>query len=556
MFFNMKDNDSKQRFGIRKLTIGACSVLLSTLILGVGTQEQNSKAQAATTETSNTASSTDLVDNHQNKNTYLSSSEVNETATKVNEKETSTDNELQDSQAAVAQDKQSGEKAADVAADKQTTVEDKSSNNAESSETTTDTKNTKDSSDTSNLDLKNIQESLERQAKENAGKALDDKSVTSLLRSSAAANFQVLAASTENIAEADEIKANAAVTIPSTDGRYTLYISRNTWGNTTDGDKSVKVLLSGSVLAGDTVTISIPSYGILGVKQPTIDANYGSASIKGIGNDKAVTYNFTTSGVINPIIMIPADNGYFNKTTPMQIAQPTVKDITWTVNGVEQTSAEFHIDVNPVWNPKFSLSKPNPNSTDKNALKKMIPNYESIYQLAINETNGVAPGQDYSNAPFTSQKINSAVNYGTVITIPMPKGYVLDQSATMQLNNFGDKSTITQEGNNVIITVPKGSGTQNWNSGPAYQLVGLYDIAMPAIATTYTAAAPITIVQKLNDDGSQTKIWNGPTVSQDFYGINDEIPLGKMSLYGKAAYIGNQLLNNGHKQIVAYYCNY
>lgn len=553
MFFNMKDNDSKQRFGIRKLTIGACSVLLSTLILGVGTQEQNSKAQAATTETSNTASSTDLVDNHQNKNTYLSSSEVNETATKVNEKETSTDNELQDSQAAVAQDKQSGEKAADVAADKQTTVEDKSSNNAESSETTTDTKNTKDSSDTSNLDLKNIQESLERQAKENAGKALDDKSVTSLLRSSAAANFQVLAASTENIAEADEIKANAAVTIPSTDGRYTLYISRNTWGNTTDGDQSVKVLLSGSVLAGDTVTISIPSYGILGVKQPTIDANYGSASIKGIGNDKAVTYNFTTSGVINPIIMIPADNGYFNKTTPMQIAQPTVKDITWTVNGVEQTSAEFHIDVNPVWNPKFSLSKPNPNSTDKNALKKMIPNYESIYQLAINETNGVAPGQDYSNAPFTSQKINSAVNYGTVITIPMPKGYVLDQSATMQLNNFGDKSTITQEGNNVIITVPKGSGTQNWNSGPAYQLVGLYDIAMPAIATTYTAAAPITIVQKLNDDGSQTKIWNGPTVSQDFYGINDEIPLGKMSLYGKAAYIGNQLLNNGHKQIVAYF---
>lgn len=135
----------------------------------------------------------------------------------------------------------------------------------------------------------------------------------------------------------------------------------------------------------------------------------------------------------------------------------------------------------------------------------------------------------------------------------MPKGYVLDQSATMQLNNFGDKTTITQEGNNVIITVPKGSGTQNWNSGPAYQLVGSYDIAMPAIATTYTADAPITIVQKLNDDGSQTKIWNGPTVSQDFYGANDRIPLGQMPLYAKAAYNGNQLLNNGHKQIVAYF---
>lgn len=142
MFFNKKDNDSKQRFGIRKLTIGACSVLLSTLILGIGTQEQNSKAQAATTETSNTASSTDLVDNHQNKNTYLSSSEVNETATKVNEKETSAGNEQQDSQSAVAQDKQSGEKAADVVTNNRSTVEDKSSNNAESSETTDNTKNT------------------------------------------------------------------------------------------------------------------------------------------------------------------------------------------------------------------------------------------------------------------------------------------------------------------------------------------------------------------------------------------------------------------------------
>ena len=275
-----------------------------------------------------------------------------------------------------------------------------------------------------------------------------------------------MAALTENIAEADKIKANAAVTIPSTDGRYTLYISRNTWGNTTDGNQPTKVLLSGNVLSGDTVTISIPSYGIVGVNSPTIDANYGSASLKDMGNDKVVIYNFTTSGVINPIITIPADNGYGAKPTPMQITQPTVKDITWTINGVEQTSAEFHIDVNPVWNPKFSLSKPNPNSTDQNALKKMIPNYESIYQLAINETNGVAPGQDYQNSlPYPSSKINSAVNYGTVITIPMPKGYVLDESATMQLNNFGDKTAITQDGNNIIITVPKGSGTQNWNSG-------------------------------------------------------------------------------------------
>ena len=603
--FNKIDKEGKQRFGIRKLSVGVCSVLLSTLLLGI--EENTPKADAATTNNTSIASdAVDATENPQNQNTYVTTNKVkSESVTEdssTSKNDIANDNNQQDSQSAVAQDKQSGEKAADVVTNNRSTVEDKSSNNAESSEitdntkntvnsdraevtnkeantqtdskkvtqktsgqavndvnknvaeTTTDTKNTKVSSYTSNLDLENIQESLEQQAKENNGKALDAKSVTSLLRSSDAANFQVLAALTENIAEADKIKANAAVTIPSTDGRYTLYISRNTWGNTTNGNQPTKVLLSGNVLSGDTVTISIPSYGIVGVNSPTIDANYGSASLKDMGNDKVVIYNFTTSGVINPIITIPADNGYGAKPTPMQITQPTVKDITWTINGVEQTSAEFHIDVNPVWDPKFSLSKPNPNSTDQNALKKMIPNYESIYQLAINETNGVAPGQDYQNSlPYPSSKINSAVNYGTVITIPMPKGYVLDESATMQLNNFGDKTAITQDGNNIIITVPKGSGTQNWNSGGPYQLVGSYNIPMPNTATTYTADAPITIVQKLNNDGSQTKTWTGPTVSQDFYGANDQIPLAQVPLYAKAAYGGNQLLNNGHKQIVAYF---
>ncbi|WP_157053611.1 MBG domain-containing protein, partial [Lactobacillus taiwanensis] len=569
MFFNKKDNDSKQRFGIRKLTVGACSVLLSTLILGVEMQEPTSKVQAATTDTSNNYSTTEPAKN--SKNTYLTSSEVKETtteATSVSKKEKSAVDNAGQNLSKENDDKTVIPSASVTENNKLNTVSNKTESNTEEDSAKTEAlnnneenKNTGDSNkentventanantvaeDTASLDLNKVKDN---------GRInnLKDTVEISLLKSATVSKLRTLSSSND-IAGADEIKASAAVTIPSNDGRYTLYISRNTWGNTTDGNQPAKVLLSGNVLTGDTVTISIPSYGIVGVTQPTIDANYGSASIKDVGNEKVVTYNFTTSGVINPIITIPADNGYGAKPQPMQITQPTVKDITWTINGVEQTSAKFHIDINPVWNPKFALSKPNPESTDQNALKKMIPNYESIYQLAINETNGVAPGQDYSNTPLPSQKINSAVNYGTIITIPMPKGYVLDQSATMQLNNFGDKTTITQEGNNVIITVPKGSGTQNWNSGPAYQLVGSYDIAMPAIATTYTADAPITIVQKLNDDGSQTKVWNGPIVSQDFYGTNDEIPLGQMPLYAQAAYYGNQLLNNGHKHIVAYF---
>ena len=39
MLFNKRDLDTKQRFSIRKLTIGTCSVLLSTLFLGITTNE-------------------------------------------------------------------------------------------------------------------------------------------------------------------------------------------------------------------------------------------------------------------------------------------------------------------------------------------------------------------------------------------------------------------------------------------------------------------------------------------------------------------------------------
>lgn len=77
MIFNAKDNDSKQRFGIRKLTIGACSVLLSTIILGVSTQGQTNRVQAATTDASPNSSIVNSTDNDQNKNTYSTSNEVN-----------------------------------------------------------------------------------------------------------------------------------------------------------------------------------------------------------------------------------------------------------------------------------------------------------------------------------------------------------------------------------------------------------------------------------------------------------------------------------------------
>lgn len=55
MIFNKNDYDSKQRFGIRKLSVGVCSVLLSTLFL---TMNNNQTVHASTESASNSATTT------------------------------------------------------------------------------------------------------------------------------------------------------------------------------------------------------------------------------------------------------------------------------------------------------------------------------------------------------------------------------------------------------------------------------------------------------------------------------------------------------------------
>ena len=66
MLFN-KHAETKQRFGIRKLTIGATSVLLSTLFLTINNSQ---KSQAATAEnSSSTTNSNNYLEPKDNKST-------------------------------------------------------------------------------------------------------------------------------------------------------------------------------------------------------------------------------------------------------------------------------------------------------------------------------------------------------------------------------------------------------------------------------------------------------------------------------------------------------
>lgn len=525
MVINRKNFDTRQRFGLRKLSVGTCSVLLATLFLGVSI-EQGPKVHA------------DVVDQNAKTNSETASGGAEEDTFTLSKDE----NSVKNSSGAV------------VVNSTTPTIDTVSDSQVQSSVTAKPEETVLNANSQSGGITENSRSTSESVSQVAASLQEETEDSNQLKADSLNQVFAATANSASN-SEVDQIKTSAAVALNSTDGRYTLYISRTSWGNTTDGNQPIKILLSGNVLAGDIVTVSIPSYGIVGVTQPTLDPSYGSATLRDVGNNKVLTFKFTTSGVINPIISIPSDNGYGAKATPMAITMPTEKTITWKINGIEQQSANLLIDINPVWNPSgLKRTDPNPDSTDPNALKKLIPDFKTVYTFSVNESNGVAPGQDGGNIPYGSAKINSAVNYGTVITIPMPEGFVLDQNATMELNNFSDKTTITQSDKNIIITVPKGAGTQNWNSGPAYRIVGSYNISMPEKATTLTADAPITIVQNLNEDGSVQKTWQSATpVSEEFYGADENIPLGSMPLYGGTAYGNKNILNNGQKQIVSYF---
>ena len=75
MIFNKNDYDSKQRFGIRKLSVGVCSVLLSTLFLTMN----NNQTVHASTETDQQETESDVVKKSTNENKDIAPSESTQT---------------------------------------------------------------------------------------------------------------------------------------------------------------------------------------------------------------------------------------------------------------------------------------------------------------------------------------------------------------------------------------------------------------------------------------------------------------------------------------------
>lgn len=189
---------------------------------------------------------------------------------------------------------------------------------------------------------------------------------------------------------------------------------------------------------------------------------------------------------------------------PMDQIGQVAKQVTLTQTDPgqkpESVPLKFQQYTNPQMAPSMRLVRPNSSMT-----QPLTPNTTYVYEVDVNETTGV----DYGLSD-ASKQVNNAVNSGTTITIPVPQGFLLNQALTNQINGFTDQTTISQAGgagSDIIITVPKGSGSQNADNKSGYQLAGQYQLPTPQTDATYTAKGQITVDQQVQyADGSMHQL--------------------------------------------------
>lgn len=498
MLFN-KHSETKQRFGIRKLTIGATSVLLSTLFLTVNNGQ---KVHAATDETvtnaDNKSGTEDNAVTTENSETEDKAQEAANVTEKTNEDKTATIEEKQTEVVAKTSEKVGNNATINKSLEAQAS-EDKTTNAANTEEAT------KTANDQKSLLL------LTRLKKANVATSKVAK---------LAVNIKSAGPSTDGLSDDGLVATD--------DQGVTLSMNKNTLGEGGQlGNSGITVKLSGTVSAGDVYNIQVPDFGWgYGIDDSTITTagalgNFATAKKTNVVIDgqNYANYQITFKQGITIDskgfqIVLKNGNNYNGQGRPSTTIKDGIYDqnIYWSRSSqadptkiTENSTLSFTRKVETGFNkPTFNLTAP-----DGNKVTKLEPDTDYQFTLNLNQGTGLNGLTDH-----TSSQINSARNYGSVITIPVPGGFVLNQALSMQGSQIEDKTTIEQvggAGGDIIITVPKGSGRQNYEGKPGYKIIGRFT-NHPETTTTFTANGNrngngnITVTEKvLTKDGTGTK---------------------------------------------------
>ncbi|MBI1707893.1 mucin-binding protein [Lactobacillus crispatus] len=477
MLFN-KHAETKQRFGIRKLTIGATSVLLSTLFLTINNSQ---KAQAATAE--NGSSTTSSLEQKDSKST----SNQNVTDPSAGNTQNSSPNQNRGGTA-------------------------DTTNGVEKTSATSDTaENTAKNTATTDLDGKTANEAA-------INKEVTDKPLKDDGQDKAAVE-KVAAANMKFAAKPPASPSTPVLSQDSHDKNMSLSINSAELSNKTY-DPEVITLNATNVHAGDKIVIKVKkgsAYDLKGENLPV-----GTVTFHDKDDYRVYELNITaTGGKLAYKIIATKYNNYWGQPAPMPDTGVTNKDIQWSVNGQDQAPLSFKQTIIPQLTADtvyIANSYGAGYGAVSSTIKKVIPNQDYNFVYKMTENNGIIHDGSYA-----SNNIHSAVNYGSTITIPVPENFLLNHDTTIKANtelglidkgNADSQITITQAGigQDIIITVPKGRSKQGADGQQPYVLNGkfVYDQNnLPEHDTTVEAKGNSVIDQTYTADGQKIQATGG-----------------------------------------------
>ena len=550
MLFN-KHSETKQRFGIRKLTIGASSVLLSTLFLTVNNGQQVNAATGDTvTNADNNKTETDnesvTKENEATKTNNDSSVSLNKDATEVTNTSNGTDSTEKQKPETEIEDKSAdattngSAKAADTKA-----TEDKSADNID--QKTVEDK-APDSNDQKSAEGKATSSDTEKQSDKTKADTTEKVAVNKLAVNKLAVNKLTVNKLTVNKLTVNKLTVNnlAATTDDSTpvlsqsteNGDMTLSISLPELSNKDYIPQTIK-LNATNVNSGDKIVIKVKKSSAYGFAKENFPI--GTVKESDQGDYRIFELDINTTGKFEYKITAKRTNNYQGQASPMQDTGVTTKDIQWSINGEDQAPLSFKQTIIPeLISNGVSLAKA---TGDKNTdFTEVAPNEDYNFVYYMGENDGLV-----HDGSYMAGIVNSAVNYGTTITIPVPENFLLNQEVSDKANKERGLTdfTMTQDGmgKDVIITVPKGQSAQGWNSGGRYYtLTGkfVYD-QIPEEPTTVTAKGDSVIEQIYTSDGQRITA-KGKPFSVTISGKKGRPASGPLSLSVSGAISNNQLL--------------
>lgn len=521
-FQSEKNSDKKQRFSLRKLNIGVASVLLgSTFFLFNGVQAVHADITTPTEEAAtSSANSTSSSSSSSSSATSSTTSSASASSASVDSSAASSTNSSSAQSTATDTTSVASSASATSSADS-TTANSASNSTSTAASTAASAASSANSSSNVTSDSTAATSSAASSATSTNSAVSSLASATSVSSADSSSTATPVSASTEadsaaildtNLAEADSTASasadtdNLATTL--SDGTE-LSISRSTIGATGDTSALTVTIKFSNVKQGDTYTLTIPAgetYSITATGQDL--TTYGTTTVTRNSDGSytitdTITKSVSSGTTFSQTFTLTPTNNYLRQSVPMTEIGDVTKTVTLTKTSADGTTTSSSVNftqiISPEMNPTFSRTKPSSSST------YLLPNIDYTYTLNIGETTGVASGTSYA-----SNQVNSAVNSGTTITIPVPTGFTLDANQTALANAFTDGTTITQPdgaGGNIIITVPAGSGSQNYQGKSGYQIVGYYAVDQPDEDTVVTASGDITIVQTVTKaDGTTYQI--------------------------------------------------